>query len=783
MRLFGRGEGTGDAPADTAQGRLSHCLEALGEACALFDTNDRLVAANAHWRRLFWGGGQPAPGTPLADLFAARAGGANAAASRALATRPAAGTETAHDFALPNGEHIRLRDVGTAGGDRMLVAENVTHLARLWAAIETIPDGFVLFDRDDRLVICNERYRAIYSLSADAIRPGAPFEDILRHGVARGQFADALGREDAWIAARLAEHADPPRGGLEQKLSNGRWLRILEATTPDGGRAGLRVDITEQKRQQAELDRARREAEIANRAKSSFLASMSHEIRTPMNGVVGMADLLADTELDPDQRLFADTIRASAEALLVIINDVLDYSKIEAGKLELFPEPFDLERCIHDVVLLMRPKLAGKPVDIAVDYDLFLPDRFVGDPARLRQVLVNLVGNAVKFTDAGHVLIRVTGVARGADRQRLHVTVEDTGIGIPADQVDKVFGEFAQASDRSGRQFEGTGLGLAISRRLIAMMGGEIWAESEQGQGSVFGFRLVLPVAGEAHPPTPLPTSLKRALVVDDLEVNRTILARQLGQMGIAVTACASGAAALEAAQAGGFDLILTDHLMPGMDGVALARALRAAGNTTPILLLSSGAGPARGTDGDAGLFAACLQKPVLRADLVAALAGGGRAPATTGGAARGTALPRAPRRLAILVAEDNRTNQLVLRKMLDGLDASIAMTGDGAEAVQAFAAAPPDLVFMDISMPVMDGIAATAKLREIEAARGLCHTPVIALTAHAMEGDAERFQAAGMDHYLSKPVKRAAIAAVLETVFATLPPGSRDPGEAAGAA
>jgi signal transduction histidine kinase len=379
MRLFGRGEGTGDAPADTAQGRLSHCLEALGEACALFDTNDRLVAANAHWRRLFWGGGQPAPGTPLADLFAARAGGANAAASRALAVRPAAGTETAHDFALPNGEHIRLRDVGTAGGDRMLVAENVTHLARLWAAIETIPDGFVLFDRDDRLVICNERYRAIYSLSADAIRPGAPFEDILRHGVARGQFADALGREDAWIAARLAEHADPPRGGLEQKLSNGRWLRILEATTPDGGRAGLRVDITEQKRQQAELDRARREAEIANRAKSSFLASMSHEIRTPMNGVVGMADLLADTELDPDQRLFADTIRASAEALLVIINDVLDYSKIEAGKLELFPEPFDLERCIHDVVLLMRPKLAGKPVDIAVDYDLFLPDRFVGD--------------------------------------------------------------------------------------------------------------------------------------------------------------------------------------------------------------------------------------------------------------------------------------------------------------------------------------------------------------------------------------------------------------------
>jgi signal transduction histidine kinase/CheY-like chemotaxis protein len=770
MRLFGQARGAA-AAASAADGRLALCLEAMGEACALFDAGDRLVCANAQWRRLFWGGGQPAPGTALADLFDPAGGGATGAAGRALALRPDPGTEAAHEFALPNGEHVRLRDSAISGGDRMLVAANVTHLARLWAAIETIPDGFVLFDRDDRLVMCNARYRAIYSLSADAIRPGAAFADILRHGVARGQFADALGREEAWIAERLAEHAAPPPGGLEQKLSNGRWLRIIEAETPDGGRAGLRVDITEQKRQQAELDRARRAAEIANRAKSAFLASMSHEIRTPMNGVVGMADLLAETALDPDQRLYADTIRASAEALLVIINDVLDYSKIEAGRLELFAQPFDLERCIHDVVMLMRPKLAGRPVDIVVDYDLFLPARFVGDPARIRQVLVNLVGNAVKFTDAGHVLIRVTGVARGPGRQRLHVTVEDTGIGIPAGQVDHVFGEFAQAADRSGRQFEGTGLGLAISRRLIALMGGEIWAESEEGRGSVFGFRLTLPAAGEAAAPVTLPATLKRVLAVDDLAVNRTILDRQLSQMGLAVTACASAAEALAAARAGGFDLILTDHLMPGMDGVALARALRAGGVTAPILLLSSGAGPARAEAAE-GLFAACLQKPVLRAELLAALTGGGSAPAAP--ARPATALPAPPRPLRILVAEDNRTNQLVLRRMLGGLDAAIEMAGDGAEAVAAFAARPPDLVFMDISMPVMDGVAATARLRRIEAAQGLARTPVIALTAHAMEGDAERFRAAGMDHYLAKPVTRAAIAAVLTEAFDALPADDR---------
>jgi signal transduction histidine kinase/DNA-binding response OmpR family regulator len=768
MRLWRSGAETGGTPAGDPEARLSQCLEAMGEGCAVFDADDRLVAANMIWRRLFWGGGSPARGTPLNDLLEDVPGSLDSAARQkaasALSLRPASGQRVSHDITLSNGESIRLTDVCAPNGDRTCVAANVTHLNRIWAAIDTVPDGFVLFDRDDRLVMCNQRFRDIYSLTAPAIRPGATYEEILRYGLARGQFQDALGREEAWLADRLQEHA---KTGFsrEQHLSNGRWLRLMDAATPDGGRAGLCVDITDQKRQQAELDRARREAEIANRAKSAFLANMSHEIRTPMNGVVGMADLLSETELDGDQRLYSDTIKASAEALLVIINDVLDYSKIEAGKLDLFPEPFDLERCINDVVMLMRPKLAEKTIDIAVDYDLFLPTRFIGDPARLRQVLVNLVGNAVKFTDTGYVLIRVTGVEKAARSCALHITVEDTGIGIAPDQVDKVFGEFSQVADKSGRQFQGTGLGLAISRRLIAMMGGEIRAESELGRGSIFGFKLTLPLDTAAAPPAPVPPqTVQRVLVVDDVAVNRTILERQLGQLGLAVTSANSGPAALEAvakAGADAFDLILTDHLMPGMDAVDLAKALRDAGVMVPIVLLSSDLGVARVASGS-DLFAAWLQKPIQRADLVATLSGGKARKAMATARVPGAGLPRLPRRMHLLVAEDNRTNQLVLRKMLKDVDFDIEMTGDGTEAVAAFEARPPDVIFMDISMPEMDGIEATARIRAIEAERGLPPTPIVALTAHAMEGDAERFLAAGMDYYLTKPLKRADIAELL---------------------
>ncbi|MES2142812.1 MAG: ATP-binding protein, partial [Pseudomonadota bacterium] len=258
--------------------------------------------------------------------------------------------------------------------------------------------------------------------------------------------------------------------------------------TPDGGRVGLRFDVTDQRLQEAALHSARAEAEAANRAKSAFLANMSHEIRTPMNGVVGMAELLCDSALTDEQRLFAETIRSSGEALLVIINDILDYSKIEAERLNLYPEPFDLERTIHEVAMLLQPRAREKGIDLLIDFDMFLPTRFVGDPGRLRQVLTNLIGNAVKFTERGHVLVRVVGLETETGFQQLHVTVEDTGIGIAAHNLEHVFGEFNQVEDQSNRKFEGTGLGLAITRSLIERMAGEVWVDSELGTGSSFGF-------------------------------------------------------------------------------------------------------------------------------------------------------------------------------------------------------------------------------------------------------------------------------------------------------
>ncbi|WP_103332749.1 hybrid sensor histidine kinase/response regulator [Pseudotabrizicola formosa] len=671
---------------------------------------------------------------------------------------------------MSSGSYYRLMNRRTLDGGMVTLAIDMTDQMRIWAAVEAIPDGFVLFDREDRLLTCNQQYRDIYPEAADILRPGVTFEDVLRHGLARGKYAEAVGREAEWMSERLAAHR-APSSIHEQKLSNGRWLRVLEQSTPDGGRVGLRVDITDWKEQQAALEAARLQAEAANRAKSAFLANMSHEIRTPMNGVVGMAELLCDTELSEEQRLFAETIRSSGEALLVIINDILDYSKIEAERLTLHPEPFDLERTIHEVAMLLQPRARAKGIRLMIDYDMFLPTRFVGDPGRIRQVMTNLMGNAVKFTDTGHVLVRVVGPEGAVDVQQVHVTVEDTGIGISAANIDHVFGEFIQVEDQQNRKFEGTGLGLAITRRLIEQMDGTIWVDSEQGKGSCFGFRISLPVS-EPAPEVRLPITLRRALVVDDQFINRTILDRQLAPHGIAVTLCRSGAEALKTlAQDSRFDVVLTDHDMPEMDGVALARQIRAAGHQMPIVLLSSNPLLARAEGEDAGLDVV-LQKPLLRADLyrqLQALSVAAPAPLAT------TADPAPPapkptqRQMRVLAAEDNRTNQLVFAKMVKDVDIELRFAANGCEAVELFQSWQPDLVFMDISMPEMDGFEAVRAIRVMEDGQG--SVPIVALTAHAMEGDAAEILAAGMDRYLTKPLRKSVI---LDVLAAYCPPDVR---------
>nr|WP_243641934.1 response regulator [Rhodovulum steppense] len=772
--------------ADVVKQRLWDSLETVKDGFALFDAQDRLVIANRAYLSVFDGLEAVAPGVRYDEIV--RLGVEEGIVDIGEQDPPGWIEEFLarwHQNPVPtrvirlwSGDYIKLVDRRTPSGDMVCLSMNITEMMRMWAAVEAIPDGFVLYDHDDRLVMCNDRYREFYAQSAPVMEPGTRFEDILRYGLEYGQYPEAQGREEDWLTERMNRH-QRPEGMIEQRLDDGRWLRILEERTPDGGLVGLRVDITEQKRQQEALDRARVAAEAANRAKSAFLANMSHELRTPMNGVVGMAELLCETELSEEQRLYAQTIRESGEALLSLLNDVLDYSKIEADKLQLHPEPFDLERTIYEIVMLLQAPARDKHLDVLIDYDIFLPTRFIGDRGRIRQVLTNLVGNAIKFTEAGHVLIRVVGFEEGEDAlQHVHVTVEDTGIGIALDMQEHIFGEFNQVEDQQNRKFEGTGLGLAITRRLIEMMGGEVWLESEKGEGSCFGFRLPLPVAEPNEVlPAPETAEVRHVLVVDDQEVNRTILERQMSQLGLDVTCHVTAESALGAAAAA--DLIITDHRMPGMDGYAFARALRKSGHAGPILMLTSN--PAclgqTGENAESGVDLV-LQKPVLRRALYEAIST--LAPSVQCVAGRRPAPVSRPMR--VLAAEDNRTNRLVLGKMVAGLNVEIRFATNGHEAVAAFRESRPDLILMDISMPECDGKEATGRIRRIEAENGDLPVPIVALTAHALKGDAEDILAAGLDACLTKPLRKsdilAAITAHHPADCAPLDPAGSVPGD-----
>jgi CheY-like chemotaxis protein len=378
----------------------------------------------------------------------------------------------------------------------------------------------------------------------------------------------------------------------------------------------------------------------------------------------------------------------------------------------------------------------------------------------MRQVLTNIMGNAVKFTDRGHVLVRAVGIETGLARQAVHITVEDTGIGIAPENLDHVFGEFNQVEAQANRKFEGTGLGLAITRRLVEAMGGEVWVDSELGRGSSFGFRLPLSVAEEPQPPD-LPKDLRRVLVVDDQLINRTILERQLVPCGIAVSLARSADEALRILSGdGGFDVVLTDHNMPEMTGPDLVLAMRERGIGIPVVLLSSSPADMRGNPAE-GEVAAVLSKPILRAELFR------RLNALSGGQAEAPVVaPIAPqpagrRLMRVLAAEDNRTNQLVFRKMVADAGIDLRFANNGREAVEAFQTFDPDVIFMDVSMPEMDGREATMAIRALERETG-GHVPIIALTAHAMDGDAAGILAAGMDRYMTKPLRKAMLFATL---------------------
>ncbi|HYC02266.1 MAG TPA: response regulator [Azospirillaceae bacterium] len=516
-----------------------------------------------------------------------------------------------------------------------------------------------------------------------------------------------------------------------------------------------------------ERDRARAAAEAASQAKSAFLATMSHEIRTPMNGVMGMAQLLAGTPLDAEQKGYVQSIQESGEALLAVINDILDISKLEAGKVELEAIDFDLNALVEGVAMMLSPRAAEKRLDLACFVEEGARGSYRGDPTRLRQVLVNLAGNAVKFTEAGSVALEVRARAEGEDAL-LRFTVTDTGIGLTDEQRGRLFQIFGQADDTISRRFGGTGLGLAISRQLVELMGGEIGVESRPGEGSCFWFALRLPRAAAAlATPAEVAERLRglRVLVVDDVPLHRRVLLQTLESFGIAARAVeepGAAAAELDRLWAAGTppDMVMIDYSMAAVRGDELGRALRADGRLSETkLVLISAFGAMDRAVADRDVFDGVLSKPVRRQplqDLLASLFLRQVAPAAPGPA------PAAPRRGGrVLLVEDNRINRQVALIMLQREGHEVVCAEDGAQALAMLAELPVDLVLMDVQMPVMDGLEATRRIRAVEGT-GRRRVPVVALTANAMAGMEARFAAAGMDDFLPKPYDRRRF---LETV------------------
>lgn len=647
----------------------------------------------------------------------------------------------------------------------------------LQGVLESIGEGVMVADMQGRFVVFNPAAENLLGHGATDLRP----EQWVDHfGLFQTDGTTSFPVDEVPLVRALrGEECDE----VELLVRNPRKPQpILIAMTGrpirddgvlSGGVVVLR-DITEPKRAEEELRQAKQSAESANKYKSEFLANMSHEIRTPMNGVLGMTELVLDTELNHEQREYLSMAKTSANHLLSIINDILDFSKIEAGKLDLEMIPFPLRESLDETIATLGLRASRKGLELACHILPQVPDDLIGDPGRIRQIVVNLAGNAIKFTERGEVVVHVDVESRTDHNVTLHFSVSDTGIGIPPEKTDRLFKSFSQVDASTTRQYGGTGLGLAISAQLVRMMNGRIWLESQPGVGSTFHFTATFELSPTVLRPLPvnrIELAQLPVLVVDDNATNRTILHEMLSNWRMKPTVVEGGAAALQALERASregrpFSLVLLDSMMPGMDGISLAAEIQKrpelAGAT--LMMLSSKDRRSEAAKCRELGVASYLQKPVGQSVLLNAIMttlGPSLSHETTPIASRPDLAP-CQRSLRLLLAEDNEVNRRLAVRLLQRRGHEVVLVSNGRQALTALENERFHAVLMDIQMPEMDGLEATTIIRERERITGI-HIPIIAMTAHAMKGDAERCYEAGMDGYIAKPLQPLELFEVVE--------------------